>query len=76
MLEVKQTLKAAANKKKSWLKYGIVLALLVCVGGGFWWFMNLPPTISYTTAKPTIQDLQSTISASGTLAPTNEVKLG
>ena len=76
MLEVKQTLKAAAGKKRSLLKYGIVLALLAGVGGGFWWFVNRPPIISYTTAKPTIQYLQSTISASGTLAPTNEVKLG
>lgn len=76
MLEVKKTLKAAANKKYSLLKYGVILVLLLCASGGFWWFTNLPPTISYTTAKPTIQYLQSTVSAGGMLAPTNEVKLG
>ncbi|MDE6978134.1 MAG: efflux RND transporter periplasmic adaptor subunit [Helicobacter sp.] len=76
MLEVKKTLKAAASKKRSLLKYGIICILFFGTGGIFWWVSQIPPKISYTTAKPTIQYIQSTIAASGTLAPTNEVKLG
>lgn len=76
MMEVKKTLMAASNKKIVFLKYILGMLLLLCFGGGLWWYVRIPPEISYTTTKPTVQDIVSTISASGTITPTHEVNLG
>ena len=59
----------------TWAKYGI--GLLVLVGVGFFWASSTDQAgdVQYVTAPATIGDLRVTVTATGTVEPTNLVEI-
>lgn len=73
-----QTLKAKKTRKKlTPLALGIVIAAvaIIILGSVFLWWL-FQEKISFETTNATRGDIQSSISASGSLSPVNEVEIG
>ena len=70
------TINPKRNYKKMFLLWGMVCAIFVVIVGGIYWWNNRKPDITYETQKAFMGDISSTISANGTLSPTNEVSIG
>ena len=58
---------------KVWL---IALVIIVIIIGGIFLWNLVGSKVEYETIKPTRGDIQSSISASGSLSPVNEVEIG
>ena len=71
-----QNLNPKRNYKKFLLLWIIALLILILLGGGIYYFSNRAPLIIYQTKEVFLGDISSTISANGTLSPTNEVSIG
>ncbi len=71
-----QNLNPKRNYKKFLLLWIIALLILILLGGGIYYFSNRAPLIIYKTKEVFLGDISSTISANGTLSPTNEVSIG
>lgn len=79
MIETKDILKninPKKNYKKIALIYGSIICIICAVFGIFYYLNTKAPEINYTTREITIGDIKSTISANGSLSPTNEVAIG
>ncbi|MCK9374424.1 MAG: efflux RND transporter periplasmic adaptor subunit [Sulfuricurvum sp.] len=63
---------------KRWKRIVLIMSLLLLIGAGVVYGIkrNTKPTITYITAPLTIQDLTTTVSATGNLEPTNTVEVG
>lgn len=74
--EILQTLNPKRNYKKLLLLLtSAILGILLLITFFIWW-QNQPPKYSYTTKPAEIGDIQTSISANGTLSPTHEVSIG
>lgn len=75
-----QTILNTINPKKNYKKIltlsAIILGILLLFILIIIWWQSRPPKITYQTQKIVQGDIQSSISASGTLSPTNEVSIG
>lgn len=54
----------------------VVLLICVCLAIIMYFFLQKNTKISYTTIKPILGDITQTVSATGSLSPTNEVEVG
>ncbi|MGZ8547597.1 MAG: efflux RND transporter periplasmic adaptor subunit [Sulfuricurvum sp.] len=63
---------------KRWKKIFIVIFALLAIGGGvtYWMQQNAKEDITFITVPLKIQDLTTTVSATGNLEPTNTVDVG
>ncbi len=64
------------NRSKGWTRRLMILAVVVAAAGGgwFWWSHSVGgPAITYTTQPATRGDLSVTVTATGTVEPTNQV---
>lgn len=67
------------RRTNKWLRWGILLSLVLAVGGGlFWWQRGRsePPPIRYQTTPVAVGNLEETVTAVGTLNPVDAVELG
>lgn len=71
-----QNINPKKNYKKLILVWGLIFALIAAVVGGIYWWQTRAPKVTYQTQKAFMGDISSTISANGTLSPTNEVSIG
>lgn len=64
--------------KKHLLKWiiPIIIALIALAGIGFWLFSAQTPSYTYKTSKPKTLTITQTVSATGTLSPTDTVEVG
>ncbi|MDA3967496.1 MULTISPECIES: efflux RND transporter periplasmic adaptor subunit [Helicobacter] len=79
MIETKDILKninPKKNYKKIILIYGSIICIICAVFGILYYINTKAPEINYITREVTIGDIKSTISANGSLSPTNEVAIG
>ena len=78
MMNLYQTLKPKKIRKKlTPLAWGIIIAILVIIILGsalVWWLLQ--SKVSFESTHATRGDIQSSISASGSLSPVNEVEIG
>lgn len=70
------TINPKKNYKKIFLVWGIISVVVAILIALIYWWNTREPSISYQTQKAFIGDISSTISANGTLSPTNEVSIG
>lgn len=68
--------KSRAPKRWKKLLWGLILLLVIGAGVLYWVKQNTKDTISYITVPLKIQDLTTTVSATGNLEPTNIVDVG
>lgn len=74
--EILNTLNPKRNYKKLFtLAISIVLGIALLLALLFWW-QNQEPDYLYTTQPAKIGDIESSISANGTLSPTHEISIG
>ncbi|PAF42231.1 efflux RND transporter periplasmic adaptor subunit [Helicobacter sp. 11S03491-1] len=67
------------NPKKSNKKWYFILigfVFFISISGGGYFYFHHEDKISYTIANPYMGDITQTISATGTLSPTDEVEIG
>ena len=65
------TINPKKNYKKIFLVWGIISVVVAILIALIYWWNTREPSISYQTQKAFIGDISSTISANGTLSPTN-----
>ena len=70
------TINPKKNYKKIFLVWGIISVVVAILIALIYWWNTREPSISYQTQKAFIGDISSTISANGTLSPTNEISIG
>lgn len=78
-IPIEKTLGVGENPApKRWKKIFIVLLILLVIGGGatYWMKQNAKEDVTFITVPLKIQDLTTTVSATGNLEPTNTVDVG
>lgn len=76
---IEKTLGVGENPApKRWKKIFIVLLILLVIGGGatYWMKQNAKEDVTFITVPLKIQDLTTTVSATGNLEPTNTIDVG
>lgn len=78
MDDLKQQLNLDKSPSAKWWRWLILFVLLLAGGYAAWCFTLAKPSAGpvYDTGKVTIGDIRATVSATGTLQPTNEVEVG
>ncbi len=69
---------ASSRRNSRWRTVIVGIAVLALAGGGYWyWFMRTSPgeATRYTTAKAAIADVTVSVTATGTVEPTNKVEI-
>ncbi|PZT48413.1 efflux transporter periplasmic adaptor subunit [Helicobacter valdiviensis] len=74
--EILKNLNPKKNYKKIFAIWGIVLFIFLVIFGVIYYFKTKEPPIIYQTQSVTRGNITSTISANGTLSPTNEIAIG
>jgi len=80
--DIKATLNAGSRKKSKKRIFMIILILILAAAGAYFFLLpkGLPSGpdagISFKTAPAAVTDIHVTVSATGTLEPTNEVEVG
>jgi len=80
--DIKATLNAASRKKGKKRIFIIVLILILATAGAYFFLLPKGPPggsnagMSFKTAPAAVTDIHVTVSATGTLEPTNEVEVG
>lgn len=74
--EILENLNPKKNYKKIFAIWGIVLFIFLVIFGVIYCFKTKEPPIIYQTQSVTRGNITSTISANGTLSPTNEIAIG